>query len=79
MKEELMRQNTGIPGDRNNMGEDSSICIGDNMWRESAAGVDEKENRQSKWIKNGMSILSGTLIDLFLNSMDTWGELDKYD
>ena len=37
----------------------------------------EKEMRQSNRIKNGMPIFSGTLIDLFLNSVDTWGELDK--
>lgn len=31
MEEEIMREKTGIPDDRNHKGEDSSICTGDNM------------------------------------------------
>lgn len=55
MEEELMREKTGIPDSRNHKGEDSSICTGDNMWRESAAGVrerdetDETEYLNKKW------------------------------
>lgn len=71
---------TGILDDRNHKGEDSSICTGDNIQKKSAVGAYGEETRQSKWIKKKIVSLFSLLdSDLFLNNMNTWGELTKYE